>query len=200
LEQENFKLEQVRKREGVSPNLDAKRIVDLEYALSIQVELHISEVAGLEKKRDEATENFNMEQSKCKISDTKRLGVQNNVEELRQVKEECYNIVIQCSDKLKNAFTSVGAFSSERNFIRGDPEGEIKWIGGEVEVLDEVLTSRGISTPASALGAVSLLEKAGYEHAKAVIQLDFSVSATDIKEPLLELALSSKKANKGERW
>jgi hypothetical protein len=33
------------------------------------------------------------------------------------------------------------------------------------------------------LGAVSLLEKVGCEHAKAVIQPDFSVSSTDIKEP-----------------
>jgi hypothetical protein len=38
-----------------------------------------------------------------------------------------------------------------------------------------------------------LLEKAGYEHAKAVIQPDFSVSAVDIKEPLAEVtALSGK--------
>jgi hypothetical protein len=40
---------------------DAKRIADLEYALSIQVGLHRSEVTELEKKLDEVTENFNME-------------------------------------------------------------------------------------------------------------------------------------------
>ena len=34
-----------------------------------------------------------------------------------------------------------------------------------------------------ARGAVSLLEKAGCEHAKVVMQPDFSVSANDIKEP-----------------
>ena len=33
-----------------------------------------------------------------------------NVEELRQAKEECYTVAMQYSDKLKNAFTSVGAF------------------------------------------------------------------------------------------
>ncbi|KAL5660543.1 hypothetical protein ACJX0J_027668, partial [Zea mays] len=43
---------------------DAKRIADLEYVLSIQVGLHISEVAGLEKNLDE--------QSKHEISDIKR--------------------------------------------------------------------------------------------------------------------------------
>jgi hypothetical protein len=46
---------------------DAKHIADLEYALSIQVGLHRSEVAGLEKKLDEVTENFNVEQSKREI-------------------------------------------------------------------------------------------------------------------------------------
>jgi hypothetical protein len=42
-------------------------------------------------------------------------------------------------------------------------------------------------------GAVSLLQKAGCEHAKAVIQPEFSVSASDIKDPLAEAtALSGK--------
>jgi alanine racemase len=43
---------------------DVKCIADLEYALSIQVGLHRSEVQGLEKKLDEITENFNVEQAK----------------------------------------------------------------------------------------------------------------------------------------
>jgi hypothetical protein len=41
--------------------VDAKHITDLEYALSIQVGLHRSKVAGLEKKLNEVTENFNVE-------------------------------------------------------------------------------------------------------------------------------------------
>jgi hypothetical protein len=50
--------------------VDAKRIADLEYALSVQVGLHRSEVQGLEKKLDEITEYFNVEQAKHEISDT----------------------------------------------------------------------------------------------------------------------------------
>ena len=121
---------------------DAKRIADLEYALSIQVGLHRSEVAGLEKKLDEVTENFNVEKSKHEISDTERSRVQKNVEELRQVKKECYNIAKKCSNELKNSFISVGVFSAERNFIRGDNEGVIKWIEGEVEAFNKVLSGR----------------------------------------------------------
>jgi hypothetical protein len=38
-----------------------------------------------------------------------------------------------------------------------------------------------------------LLEKAGCEHAKAIIQPEFSVSARDVKDPLAEaIALSGK--------
>jgi endonuclease III len=131
--------QKILKFEGVK-EADAKRIADLENALSIQVGLHRSKVAELEKKLDVVTENFNVEQSKCEISDTERSRVQKNVEELHQAKEECYNIALQCSNKLKNAFTSVGVFSAERNFIRGDLEGVIKWIKGEIEAFDEDLT------------------------------------------------------------
>jgi hypothetical protein len=75
---------------------DAKRIANLEYALSVQVELHRSEVQGLEKKLNEVTKNFNVEQTKCEISDIERLRVHKNVEVLRQAKEECYNVAMEC--------------------------------------------------------------------------------------------------------
>jgi hypothetical protein len=40
-------------------------------------------VQGLEKKLDEVTENFSVEQTKHEISDMERLRIQKNVEELR---------------------------------------------------------------------------------------------------------------------
>jgi hypothetical protein len=99
-----------------------KRIADLEYALFVQVELHRSEVQGLKKKLDEVTENFNVEQIKREISDTQRLRVQKNVEELRQAKEECYNVALECCNKLEDSFAKIGAFSTGQNFIRGYPD------------------------------------------------------------------------------
>jgi hypothetical protein len=45
--------------------------------------------------------------------------------------------------QVENAFISVGAFSAEQNFIRGDPEGVIKWIESKVKEFEEVLTGRG---------------------------------------------------------
>jgi hypothetical protein len=64
----------------------------LEYALSAQVELHKCEVLRLEKKLDEVNENFEFEKEKREISETKRIRVQKNIDELRQLKEECYTV------------------------------------------------------------------------------------------------------------
>jgi hypothetical protein len=80
---------------------DEKRIADLEYALSIQVGLHRSKVQGLDKRLDEVTENFNVEQAKREISNSERLRVQKNVKELCQKKVECYNVAMKCCNKLK---------------------------------------------------------------------------------------------------
>jgi hypothetical protein len=44
--------------------------------------------------------------------------------------------------KLKSSFAKVGAYSSEENFIRGDPEGVIDWISGEAEAFEEILNDR----------------------------------------------------------
>jgi hypothetical protein len=102
------KMEKFEKKEA-----DAKYIAELEYALSIQVGLHRSEVEGLEKKLDEITKNFNVEQAKREIFDNEQLRVQKNVEELRQAEAECYNIAMQCCNKLKSSFAKVNTFSTE---------------------------------------------------------------------------------------
>jgi hypothetical protein len=142
------------------------------------VGLHKSEVEGMEKKLDEITENFNVEQSKREISDTELLRVQKNVEKLCEGKEECYKVAMQFCNKLKSSFAKVGAFITKPNFIRGDPGGVIRWIKGEAEAFDEILSDReDFCNYIDARGAVSLLEKAGYEHVKAVTQPKFSVSS-----------------------
>ena len=94
----------------------------------------------------------------------------------------------------ENGFAMVGTFSTEQDFIRGDPDGVIRWIEGEAEAFDEILSDRGdFCACIGARGAVSLLEKASCEHANVVIQLEFSVSANDVKDPLAEaIALSGK--------
>jgi hypothetical protein len=50
---------------------------------------------------------------------------------------------LDCVRKLKTIFARMGAYSSEENFIRGDPEGVIDWISGEAEDFEEFLSDRG---------------------------------------------------------
>ena len=50
---------------------------------------------------------------------------------------------LECAKSLKNSFAKVGAYSSEQRFIRGDPDGVIQWISGEVEAFEEILSDRG---------------------------------------------------------
>jgi hypothetical protein len=75
---------------------------------------------------------------------------------------------MECCNKLKDNFAKVIAFSIEQNFICGNPDGVIRWISDEA--FDEILSDRGdFCVFAGARGAVSLLEKVGWGHAKAVV-------------------------------
>ena len=68
---------------------------------------------------------------------------------------------MDCVRKLKTSFAKVGAYSSEENFIRGDPEGVIDWISGEVKAFKEILSDHGdICAFAGARGVAAILEKA----------------------------------------
>jgi hypothetical protein len=90
-------------------------------------------------------------------------------------------------------FSNIGDFLNNENFIHGDAEGAVKWIVGEIEAFDEVLTGQETSAPGGGRGAISLLEKADCEHVKTIIQLDFAVSVDDVKEPSAEgIALGGK--------
>jgi hypothetical protein len=93
-------------------------------------------------------------------------------------------------EKLKTSFTKVGAYSTEENFIRGDPEGVVEWISGEAEAFKEILSDRGdICTFLGARGISAILEKAGYDHIKAIAQAEAAFSIDDTKDPSAEATL-----------
>jgi hypothetical protein len=113
-----------------------------------------------------------------------------NVEELRATKKRCYEKSIECVKKIRTSFASVGAFSSEENFIRGDPEGPIGWISPEAEAFEEVLNSRGdICAFSGARGIATILERKGCEHVKSLAQSEAALSSEDIKDPSAEASL-----------
>jgi hypothetical protein len=91
---------------------------------------------------------------------------------------------VGCVEKIKASFTSVGAYSNEDNFIRGDPEGVIEWISGEAEAFVEILSDRGdVCAFSGARGVSAILEKAGCNHVRTLAQAEAAFSVDDTKDP-----------------
>jgi predicted RNase H-like nuclease (RuvC/YqgF family) len=116
-----------------------EKLKSSEASLAAQAEAHKDEVDELKKKVAEAAENFEVEAVKHEICEIERSRAQKNSDELRALKEKCYEISLDCAKKLKDNFTRVEAYSSEQKFICGDPDGVVQWISEEVEAFDEIL-------------------------------------------------------------
>jgi hypothetical protein len=96
--------------------------------------------------------------------------------------------------KIKTSFANVGAYSSEDNFIRGDPEGPIEWISNEAEAFEEILSDRGdVCAFSGARGVAAILEKAGCEHVKNLAQVEAAFSIDDTKDPSAKASLIGRK-------
>jgi hypothetical protein len=108
-----------------------------------QAEAQKAKVEDLRRQLTEANEKCALAQANQEISEYWKNKLEKNVEELRESKEKCFEKSLDCVKKLKTSFSKVGAYSSEENFIRGDLEGVIEWIGGEAEAFEEILNDRG---------------------------------------------------------
>jgi hypothetical protein len=116
------------------------------------------------------------------------------VAELRASKEKCFEKSIECVKKIKTSFTNVGAYSSEDNFVRGDPEGPIEWISNEAEAFEEILSDRGdVCAFSGARGVAAILEKAGCNHVKILAQAEAAFSVDDTKDHSAEASLTGGK-------
>jgi hypothetical protein len=92
--------------------------------------------------------------------------------------------------KNKTSFANVGAYSSEDNFVRGDPEGPFEWISSEAEAFEEVLNGRGdVCAFSGARGIATILEKSGCDHVKALGQSETTLSIDDTKDPSAKASL-----------
>jgi hypothetical protein len=119
------------------------KIKEDEASSKAQAEAQKHEIEDLRKQLARAKEERILEETKRELSDQWANHLEINVEELRASKKRCYDKSIECVKKIKSSFASVGAFSSEENFTRGNPEGPIEWISHEAEAFEEILNSRG---------------------------------------------------------
>jgi cell division septum initiation protein DivIVA len=155
-----------------------------------QAEAQKCEIEDLRKQLAEAKEKCAVAEAKRGISEQWTNHLEKNVEELRISKERCYEKSIDCVKKIKTSFANVGAYSSEDNFIRGNPEGPIEWISSEAEAFEEVLNGHGdVCAFSGARGIAAVLEKTGCEHVKSLMQTEAALSIEDTKNPWAEASL-----------
>jgi hypothetical protein len=155
-----------------------------------QAEAQKTEIEDLRRQLTEAKENYALAQAKQEISESWKNKLEKNVEELHESKKRCFEKSLDCVKKLKTSFAKVGAYSTEENFIRDDPEGVVEWISGEVEAFKEILSDHGdICAFSGARGISAILEKAGCDHIKAIAQAEAAFSIDDTKDPLAEATL-----------
>jgi hypothetical protein len=155
-----------------------------------QAEAQKTEIEDLRRQLAEAKENCALAQANQEISEYWKNKLEKNVEELRESKEKCFEKSLDCVKKLKTSFSKVGAYSSEENFIQGDPEGVIEWISGEAKAFEEILNDRGdICAFSGARGISAILEKVGCEPVKAIAQAEAAFSIDDTKDPSAEATL-----------
>jgi hypothetical protein len=166
------------------------KIKEDEATSKAQAEAQKREIEDLRKQLARAKEERILEETKRELSDQWANHLEINVEELRASKKRCYDKSIECVKKIKSSFASVGAFSSEENFTRGNPEGPIEWISHEAEAFEEILNSRGdICAFSGARGIATVLERKGCEHVKSLAQPETALSSKDIKDPSAEASL-----------
>jgi hypothetical protein len=155
-----------------------------------QAEAQKREIQDLQKQLARAKEERILEETKRELSDQWANHLEINVEELRASKKRCYDKSIECVKTIKSSFTSVGAFSSEENFTKGNPEGPIEWLSHEAEAFEEILSSRGdICAFSGARGIATVLERKGCDHVKFLAQSKTALSSEDIKDSSAEASL-----------
>jgi Ribonuclease G/E len=138
-----------------------------------QAEVQKNEIEDLRKQLAEAKEKCAVAEANREASEYWKNYLEKPVEELRASKERCFEKSLGCVKKIKDSFANVGAYSNEDNFIRGDPEGVIEWISGEAEAFEEIFSDRGdVCAFSSARGVSAILEKAGCNHVKTLVQAE----------------------------
>jgi hypothetical protein len=119
------------------------KIKEDETTSKAQAEAQKCEIEDLRKQLAEAKLKCAVAEAERDASDYWKNYWEKTVAELRASKEKCFEKSIECVKKIKTSFANVGAYSSEDNFVRGDPEGPIEWISNEAEAFEEILSDRG---------------------------------------------------------
>jgi predicted RNase H-like nuclease (RuvC/YqgF family) len=106
-----------------------------EAAFKAQAEAQKREIEDLWKQLARAKEECTVEEAKREISEQWANHLEKNFEELRASKKRCYEKSIECVKKIRTSFASVGAFSSEENFIGATPRAQLDGSATKLKLL-----------------------------------------------------------------
>jgi hypothetical protein len=163
------------------------KIKEDEASSKVQAEAQKSEIEDLRKQLAEAKLKCAVAEADRDASEYCKNYFEKTVAQLRASKERCFEKYVDYVKKIKTSFANVGAYSNKDNFIRGDPEGVIKWISNEAEAFEEILSDRGdVCAFSGVRGVAATLEKAGCEHVKTLAQAEAAFSVDDTKDPSAE--------------
>jgi hypothetical protein len=152
-----------------------RKVKEDEASFKAQVEAQNIEIEDLRRQLAETKE-------KCALTEANR--------EISEYWKNHFEKSLDCVKKIKASFANVGAYSTEENFIRGDPESVIEWISGEAETFEEFLSDHGdVCAFSGARGISATLEKAGCDHIKTMAQTEAAFSINDTKDPSAEATL-----------
>jgi hypothetical protein len=166
------------------------KVKEDETSFKAQAKIQKNEIENLRKQLAEAKEKCALAEANREISEYWKNHLEKSVEELRASKERCFEKSLGCMEKIKASFANVGAYSTDENFIRGDPEGVIEWISGEAESFEEILSDRGdVCAFSGARGISAILENAGCDHIKTIAQAEAAFSVDVTKGPSTEATL-----------
>jgi hypothetical protein len=144
------------------------KIKEDEASSKAQVEAQKSEIEDLRKQLAEAKLKCVVAEADWDASEYWKLFWKNSCR-TSHIKRKMLWKIYGMRKKIKTSFANVGAYSSEDNFIRGDPEGVIEWISGEAKAFEEILSDRGdVYAFSGARGVAAILETAGCEHVKTL--------------------------------
>jgi hypothetical protein len=170
------------------------KVKEHEASFKAQAEAQKIEIEDLRRQLAETKEKCALAEANREINEYWKNHLEKNVEELRTSKERCFEKSLDCVKKIKASFANVGAYSTEENFIRGDPEGIIEWISGKSETFEEILSDRGdVCAFFGAWRISAILEKAGCDHIKTMAQTEVAFSINDTKDPSAEATLTGGK-------
>jgi hypothetical protein len=166
------------------------KVKEDEASFKAQAEIQRNEIEDLRKQLAEAKEKCALAEANRENNEYWKSHLEKTVEELRASKERCFEKSLGCVEKIKASFANVGAYSTEENFIRGDPEGIIEWISGEAESFKEILSDRGdVYAFSGARGISAILENEGCNHIKTMAQAEAAFSTDVTKDPSAEATL-----------